>query len=51
MADLDYAKLTRLQKLAVFLIVVGPEAAADILRQFDDSDLESVCREMQDDWF
>jgi flagellar motor switch protein FliG len=46
MADLDYAKLTRLQKLAVFLIVLGPEAAADILRHFDDAELENICREM-----
>jgi len=46
MADLDYTKLTRLQKLAVFLIVLGPEAAAEILRQFDDTELENVCREM-----
>ncbi len=46
MAELDYTKLTRLQKLAAFLIVLGPEAAADILRQFDDTELENVCREM-----
>jgi flagellar motor switch protein FliG len=46
MADPDYTKFTRLQKLATFLIVVGPEGAAEILRQFDDTELESVCREM-----
>ncbi len=46
MADIDYAKLTRLQKLAVFLIVVGPESAADILRHFEDTEIESICREM-----
>eukprot|EP01031_Cornospumella_fuschlensis_P012830 gene12830-15678_t len=33
-ATLDYPKLSRQQKLAVFLIVIGPEAAADVLRQF-----------------
>ena len=31
-ADFEYAKLNRQQKLAVFLIVIGPEAAADVLR-------------------
>jgi flagellar motor switch protein FliG len=46
MAELDYAKLTRQQKLAVFLIVIGPEAAADVLRQFDDNEIELLCREM-----
>lgn len=46
MADFDYAKLTRLQKLAVFLIVIGPESAAEVLRQFDDEEVELLCREM-----
>ena len=42
----DYQKLNRQQKLAVFLIVIGPDAAADVLRQFDDHEAESICREM-----
>jgi flagellar motor switch protein FliG len=46
MAEIDYQKLTRQQKLAVFLIVIGPEAAADVLRQFDDNEIEMLCREM-----
>jgi len=46
MAELDYSSLTRPQKLAVFLIVIGPEAAADVLRQFDDGEVEALCREM-----
>lgn len=46
MADIDYSKLTRQQKLAVFLIVVGPEAAAEVLKQFDDAGIELLCREM-----
>ena len=45
-ADLDYTKLSRQQKLAVFLIVIGPEAAAELLRQFDDPEIELLCREM-----
>ncbi len=43
---IDYAKLTRMQKLALFLIVIGPEAAAEILRSFDDGQIELLCREM-----
>lgn len=46
MSELDYAKLNRQQKLAMFLILVGPEAAAEVLRQFDDAEIELICREM-----
>jgi flagellar motor switch protein FliG len=46
MADIDYANLSRQQKLAVFLIVVGPEAAGEVLRHFGDRDAEQLCREM-----
>lgn len=46
MAELDYTKLSRQQKLAVFLIVIGPAAAAEVLKQFDDATIEVLCREM-----
>jgi flagellar motor switch protein FliG len=46
MPDIDYTKLSRQQKLAVFLICIGPEAAAEILKQFDDAEVELLCREM-----
>ncbi len=46
MTELEYGKLSRQQKLAVFLIVIGPEAAADVLKQFDDPEIEMLCREM-----
>jgi flagellar motor switch protein FliG len=46
MTDLDYGKFTRQQKLAIFLIIIGPEAAAEVLRQFDDAEIELICREM-----
>jgi flagellar motor switch protein FliG len=45
-ADPDYSKLSRQQKLAVFLVVIGPEAAAEVLRHFDDAEIEMLCREM-----
>ena len=45
-AEIDYPKLSRHQKLAVFLIVIGPESAAEVLRQFDDAEIEVLCREM-----
>jgi flagellar motor switch protein FliG len=46
MAELDYSKLTRTQRLALFLVVIGPEAAAEIMKQFDDQMTELLCREM-----
>ena len=46
MADIDYAKLNRQQKLAIFLISIGPETAAQVLKQFDDVEIENLCREM-----
>jgi flagellar motor switch protein FliG len=46
MADIDYSKLNRQQKLAIFLISIGPETAAQVLKQFDDVEIENLCREM-----
>jgi len=46
MADIDFNKLNRQQKLAIFLVVIGPEAAANILKQFDDPEIETLCREI-----
>ena len=46
MTDPDFSKLTRQQKLALFLIVLGPESAAEVLRHFDDAEIELLCREM-----
>jgi flagellar motor switch protein FliG len=46
MSELDYGKFSRQQKLAIFLIIIGPEAAAEVLRHFDDVEIELICREM-----
>jgi flagellar motor switch protein FliG len=46
MADIEYSKLNRQQKLAIFLISIGPETAAQVLKQFDDVEIENLCREM-----
>jgi flagellar motor switch protein FliG len=43
---MDYAKLTKSQKIAAFLIVIGPEAASEVMRHFDNTQLELICREM-----
>ncbi|HEY0967460.1 MAG TPA: flagellar motor switch protein FliG [Opitutaceae bacterium] len=46
MPDVDYSKLSRMQKLAVLLIMIGPESAAEVLKQFEDGEVELLCREM-----
>jgi flagellar motor switch protein FliG len=44
--DPDFSKLSKQQKLAIFLVVIGPEAAAEVLKNFDDGEIELLCREM-----
>lgn len=42
----NYSSLNRTQKLAAFLILLGPESAGELLRHFSPAQLESVAREM-----
>jgi flagellar motor switch protein FliG len=42
----EVARMTKVQKLAALLIVLGPESAAGILRNLDEHELESVTAEM-----
>ncbi|KAF0096113.1 MAG: flagellar motor switch protein FliG [Puniceicoccaceae bacterium 5H] len=44
--DIKYEGLNRMQKLALFLIVIGPEQAAQILQQFDEFEIEQLVREI-----
>ena len=46
MTALDYNQFTKIQKIAAFLIVIGPDAAAEVMKQFETSQLELICREM-----
>lgn len=42
----DYAELSKNEKLAIFLVAIGTETASIILSCLDDSDMEAVCREI-----
>ena len=44
--NIEYDKLGKMQKLALFLIVVGPEVASSILKNFGDPDVELLVKEM-----
>lgn len=45
-APLDINTMTKVQKLAALLIILGPESSAQILKQFDEHELETVAAEM-----
>jgi flagellar motor switch protein FliG len=38
--------LSRVQKLACLLVILGPDSAAQILRSFEPSEVEDICAEM-----
>jgi flagellar motor switch protein FliG len=46
MAVIDHKSLSKTQKLAAFLIIIGPECAADLIKQLPDPELENIAREM-----
>lgn len=43
---IEYGTLTKMQRLAYFLVLVGPQTAARILKDFPDNDVENICREI-----
>jgi len=45
-AALQISKMTKLQKLAALLIILGPDSAAQILKNLDEHELEAVSSEM-----
>ena len=46
MDPIEYDKMSRVQKIAAFLIVIGPDAAAEVMNRFDNAQLEVICKEM-----
>jgi flagellar motor switch protein FliG len=47
----DISKLTKIQKLAILLIILGPDAAAQVLKNLDEHELEAVSAEMSHQTF
>ncbi len=45
-AVVDFSKMTKLQKLAALLIILGPDSAAQMLKNFDEHELEAISLEM-----
>jgi flagellar motor switch protein FliG len=42
----EFSKLTKVQKLAILLVILGPEGAAQIMKNLDEHELEAVSSEM-----
>lgn len=43
---IDYDQLTKIQKIALLMIVLGVDAASTLLQYFEDTDIELICREI-----
>ena len=43
---INYDQLNKYQRLAIFMIVVGVPAASEILKNFDDTEVEQICQEI-----
>jgi flagellar motor switch protein FliG len=43
---LDIARMTKIQKLACLLVILGPESAAGVMKEMEDAEIETVCAEM-----
>jgi flagellar motor switch protein FliG len=44
-AAAEIAKMTKVQKLAALLVILGPECASLLLKQLDEHEIEAVCSE------
>lgn len=43
---MDIAKMSKIQKLSVLLVMLGPESASKILKQLDEHEIEAISTEM-----
>lgn len=44
--SMDVAKMSKIQKLSVLLVMLGPESASKILKQLDEHEIEAISTEM-----
>jgi flagellar motor switch protein FliG len=42
----EFSKMSKIQKLAALLVVLGPDSAAQVLKSLDDNEVEAVTSEM-----
>ena len=46
MSEANYQEISKVRRLAMFLILIGPETASELLRSFDEMEVEAISREM-----
>lgn len=46
MAEAEYSTLSKVQRMAMFLIIIGPETASVLLASFNELEVEAISREM-----
>ena len=46
MAETTYSAIPKVRRLAMFLILIGPDSASELLKSFDEMEVESLSREM-----
>lgn len=44
--EISFDKMTRVQKLACFMVIIGPQRASTILQTFEEDEVEKICREI-----
>ena len=43
---MEYTELTKSQKIAAFLVIIGAESASEVMRYFDNAQLDQICKDM-----
>ena len=43
-----YASMSRVEKLALLMIALGPDASSTLLKRFDAKDAENICKKIAD---
>jgi flagellar motor switch protein FliG len=46
MAEADYSTIPKVRRLAMFLILIGTETASELLKSFEEAEVEAISREM-----
>lgn len=44
--NVDYYQMSKTQRLAAFMVMVGPDLSAQLMQCFEDSEVEDLCREI-----
>ena len=43
-----YSSMSKIEKMALLMIALGPDAASTLLKRFDAKDAENICKKIAD---